>query len=191
MTIRNVGPNGGQAAAFAYDLAKSIIYTRQGNPAWSGQARSGIFPFVETSDLFLGNAAGDPQPDWVDFSKIAIPQADEQQRLLANMLTEMEADQMPLPRLWYFPDGAKAIVIMTGDDHGIGGTNGRFDTYYNDDPSGGGPSPAPLTSMPLLPPPMNKRLNLQPRALRLPSTWLSVAILYPKLGRCRPIELHL
>ncbi len=139
VTIRNVGTNGGQAAAFAYDLAKSIIYTRQGNPAWSGQARSGIFPFVETSDLFLGNAAGDPQPDWVDFSKIAIPQADEQQRLLANMLTEMEADQMPLPRLWYFPDGAKAIVIMTGDDHGIGGTNGRFDTYYNDDPSGGRP----------------------------------------------------
>ena len=26
---------GGQAAAFAYDLATSIVYTRQGNPAWA------------------------------------------------------------------------------------------------------------------------------------------------------------
>ena len=27
----------GQAVVFAYDLARSVIYTRQGNPAWAGQ----------------------------------------------------------------------------------------------------------------------------------------------------------
>ncbi len=36
-TLRSVGSSGGQAAAFTYDLARSIVYTRQGNPAWEGQ----------------------------------------------------------------------------------------------------------------------------------------------------------
>ena len=37
VTIRDVGTNGGQAAAFTYDLARSVVYTRQGNPAWAGR----------------------------------------------------------------------------------------------------------------------------------------------------------
>ena len=36
--------NGGQAAAFTYDLARSVVYTRQGNPAWAGQERDGDRP---------------------------------------------------------------------------------------------------------------------------------------------------
>ena len=82
---RAVGSNGGQVAAFTYDLAKSVIYTRQGNPAWSGQERDGILP-IRSDDLFFGAAAGDSRPDWVDLNKVAIPQADEQQRLLANII---------------------------------------------------------------------------------------------------------
>ena len=43
VTLRSVGTAGGQAAAFAYDLARSVVYTRQGNPAWAaaGAGRSG------------------------------------------------------------------------------------------------------------------------------------------------------
>ena len=41
VTLRSVGTSGGQAAAFTYDLARSVVYTRQGNPAWSGQERDG------------------------------------------------------------------------------------------------------------------------------------------------------
>ncbi len=41
VTLNDVGSNGGQAAAFAFDLATSIVYTRQGNPAWVGQERDG------------------------------------------------------------------------------------------------------------------------------------------------------
>ena len=44
VTLRTVGTNGGQAAAFTYDLARSVVYTRQGNPAWAGQERDGIAP---------------------------------------------------------------------------------------------------------------------------------------------------
>ena len=39
--LRSVGSNGGRAAAFTYDLARSVVYTRQGNPAWAGQERDG------------------------------------------------------------------------------------------------------------------------------------------------------
>ncbi|MCL4785697.1 MAG: CehA/McbA family metallohydrolase, partial [Verrucomicrobia bacterium] len=128
VTLRDVGSNGGQAAAFTYDLARSVVYTRQGNPAWEGQERDGIAP-LRSSDLFFGNAGGDPQPDWVDFDKIAIPQADEQQRLLANLILQMNADRRLMPRFWYFPDGHKAAIVMTGDDHASNGTTAHFDQF--------------------------------------------------------------
>ncbi len=67
--------------------------------------------------MFFGAKAGDVQPDWIDTSKIAIPQADEQQRLLANLITLMERDRMPVPRFWYLPRGEKAVVLLSGDDH--------------------------------------------------------------------------
>ena len=44
-------------------------------------------------------------------SKIDVPQADEQQRLLANLITEMNRDKAPLPRFWYLPRGEKAAVV--------------------------------------------------------------------------------
>ena len=135
VTLRSVGTAGGQAAAFTYDLAKSIVYTRQGNPAWASQERDGYAP-IRSDDKFFGNATGDPQVDWVDFNKIAIPQADEQQRLLANLILEMNRDKKPLPRFWYFPNGKKAVVIMTGDDHANNGTQGRFDQFIANSPPG-------------------------------------------------------
>jgi chitodextrinase len=128
VTLRSVGMNGGQAAAFTYDLSRSIVYTRQGNPAWAGQNRDGIGP-PRPNDLYFGNMVGDPQPDWLDTNKIGIPQADEQQRLLANLVLSMTRDRMPLPRFWYLPRDEKAAVIMTGDDHAEGGTAGRWDDY--------------------------------------------------------------
>ena len=59
VTVRNVGTNGGHAAAFAYDLATSIVYTRQGNPAWAAQERDGFSP-IRSNDKFYGAATGDP-----------------------------------------------------------------------------------------------------------------------------------
>ncbi len=124
VTLRAVGSNGGQVAAFTYDLAKSIVYTRQGNPAWAGQDRDGLAP-IRSNDLFFGGAL----PDWVDLNKVLIPQADEQQRLLANLVLQMNSAKKPLPRFWYLPRSLKAVVIMTGDDHANGGSTGRFEQY--------------------------------------------------------------
>ena len=135
VTLNQVGTQGGQAAAFTFDLARSVVYTRQGNPAWAGQERNGD-TLIRSNDLFYGNAAFDPQSDWIDFDKIAIPQADEQQRLLTNLMLNLNFDQTPLPRLWYFPFDKRAVVIMTGDNHGTAGTTGRFETYRDESPVG-------------------------------------------------------
>ena len=124
--LRSVGDKGGQVAVFAYDLARSIVYTRQGNPNWAGQERDATPP-IRSNDLFYGNASFDPQPDWVNFGKIDIPQADEQQRFLVNLILTMTADKKPLPRLWYFPRDLRAVVVLTGDDHGTGDIVGRFE----------------------------------------------------------------
>ena len=137
VTLKNVGGNGGQAAAFTYDLARSVVYTRQGNPAWAGQERDGV-DVIRSDDLFYGDASYDHQPDWIDMDKVAIPQADEQQRLLANLIVHVNFSKRPLPRFGYLPHNLEAAVVMTGDDHAIGsGTIAdRFDYYMSISPQG-------------------------------------------------------
>ncbi len=123
VTSRAVGSNGGMAVAFAYDLAKSVVYTRQGNPAWAGQKRDGTTGPIRSDDMFY--------PNWINLSKVAIPQADEQQHLLSNIIAKYTLDRKPLPRFWFLPKGLKAAVVMTGDDHGLAGptTFNRFNQY--------------------------------------------------------------
>jgi hypothetical protein len=131
VSLADVGTSGGQAAAFTFDLPRSLVYTRQGNPAWEKQDRDGRAP-IRSDDLYFGGSA----TDWVDLTKVAVPQADEQQRLLANLIGAMNADRKPLPRFWYFPRSLKAVVVATGDDHATGGTAGRFDQYLANSPIG-------------------------------------------------------
>jgi fibronectin type 3 domain-containing protein len=131
VTLRSVGTSGGQAAAFTYDLARSVVLTRQGNPAWAGTERDGVTG-IRPDDMFYST--------WLDTSRIAIPQADEQQRLLVNMITLMERDKLPLPHFWYLPRGLKAAVVMSGDDHSPtntpGGTASIFDRFEQQSPPG-------------------------------------------------------
>jgi hypothetical protein len=136
VSLRTVGTAGGQAAAFTYDLAKSIVYSHQGNPAWAGQDRDGN-GLIRPNDLYYGNKTGDVQADYIDLNKVAIPQADEQQRLLSNLIASMNQDKKPLPKFWYFPKGAKAVVVMAGDDHATPtGTKDSFTRLINASPAG-------------------------------------------------------
>jgi hypothetical protein len=127
VSLRSVGT--GRAQAFMYDLARSVVYTRQGNPDWQGQDRdhSGLGPGARGDDMFFGAALWDNQPDWIDFNKIQIPQADEQQHLLANMLT----GTVPLVRLNFLPNGLKAAIVMTGDGHPGDYTQKQFQMYMD------------------------------------------------------------
>lgn len=110
----------GWAVAFSYDLAHSVAMMRQGNPAWAwngnrsedGDGFEGIRPV----DSFL-RLSGEK---WVDPTRIPIPQADEQQRLLSHCLMALSEEVAPTPRLWYMPGGKRAVLVMTGDGDDVG-----------------------------------------------------------------------
>ena len=134
VTLNSVGSNGGRAGAWAFDLARSVVLTRQGNPDWAGTERDGVGP-IRSDDQFYGPAAGDPQPDWVDLTRVAIPQADIQQRLFARQIRAMLGH--PFPSFWYFPSFRKAVVVMTGDEHASGdGTRTRWNLFAAASPAG-------------------------------------------------------
>jgi hypothetical protein len=136
VALRDGIGEGGRAVTFAYDLARSIVLTRQGNPAWAGQERDGLPP-IRPNELFQGVE----EPDFVDMSKVAIPQADEQQRLLANVLLELAGDDDLQVRSWYFPRGAKAVLVMAVDDHSPG-DRARSALAFQDEQSEPGCEPA-------------------------------------------------
>ena len=120
VTWRAVGS--GHASAFVYDLAKSVVYTRQGYPDYAGRERDGAPPMlIRPDDLFYR--------DYVNLDKVSIPQADEQQRLLANLITQMNFGHKPLPRFWYLPSGLKAAFIHALDDHNFPAVSGTRETF--------------------------------------------------------------
>jgi hypothetical protein len=114
----------GHAAAFTYNLSKSIVYTRQGNPVWAGQERDKVDGPTAT-DLYYPQAG---EMQWNNPDKIAIPQADEQMRLLSHVIEKFSTYTKPLPRLWYFPDKLKCLFIFTidGEDTPEGDINNEI-----------------------------------------------------------------
>jgi hypothetical protein len=135
VTERIVGSSGGKAYAFTYDLARSVVYTHQGNPAWAGQKRDGKINPIRSDDMFVPplDLSG---PGWIDLNKVAIPQADEQQKLLANIIIRGTMHRKVLPRFWFLPKGLKAAVVMSGDNHGDTGMIPRFEVDISMSPAG-------------------------------------------------------
>jgi len=99
-----------RTAAWAFDLARSTAYTRQGDPTLAGVDRDLLPdpPLVRTNDVFY---------QAIDVERVAIPHADVQQRLFVRVIAELLADATPLPRLWYFPGASRTMLIPTGDSH--------------------------------------------------------------------------
>jgi hypothetical protein len=97
----------GRTATWSFDLARSVAYTRQGDPALAGEERDGIPP-LRTLDVFFGT---------IDLDRMHIPHADVHMRLFARVVGDLLADAVPLPRFWYFPGGSRTLLVVTGDDH--------------------------------------------------------------------------
>jgi hypothetical protein len=66
---------------------------------------------------------------WLDTTRASIPQADMQQRSLANAVLALSTK--PLPRLWYFPNQKKSVLIATGDQDGATLSDGKG-TFYQE-----------------------------------------------------------
>ena len=94
-------------AAWAFDLARSTAYARQGDPAFAGLDRDGLVGY-RTNDIFFQT---------IDLERVGVPHADVQMRVFSRVIGELLADSQPLPKLWYFPGASRTIVIPTGDSH--------------------------------------------------------------------------
>lgn len=119
----------GRAIAFAFDPARSVVLTRQGNPAWQNTEGDDI-PEYRPHDMF----ARQDGTTYYDPARMTIPQADELQRVLSNVI--ISESSMPLPRLWYLPGLHKSIMINTGD--GEDNYDSQFNQILNDAASYGG-----------------------------------------------------
>ena len=100
VSLRDVGANGGQAAAFTYDLAQSVVETRQGNPAWAGQDRDGSRrrsgPTISSSAApraRTGSTSTRPRSRRRTSSSGCWPTSSPRWRAT------------PMPRFWYLPNG--------------------------------------------------------------------------------------
>jgi hypothetical protein len=101
----------GKAMAYMFDVSKSVFLTRNGNPALAGQVT--VSASFDGQPRFVDRFAN----GWLDTSKAAVPQADELERSLANLVEKAAI----APRFWYFPtynsQTIKAVLVLTGDDH--------------------------------------------------------------------------
>jgi len=69
---------------------------------------------------FESEVMGTDAPGFDGFlDTLQVPQADEQQRLLTNLIQMMNVRRKPLPRFWYLPNGYQAAVINFALDVGI------------------------------------------------------------------------
>lgn len=132
VTVRAGTGRRGTVAAYSFNLAESTVLTRQGNLEWAGQERDGIAP-IRPNDLFFG--AG--ERDYLDLSKVHIPQADEHLRFFSNLIGYVNQGNGPMPKFWYLPNSTKAAVVLAADDHGTpDGTSAMFERLSDASPAG-------------------------------------------------------
>ena len=107
ITIGTLGE--GRWAMFAYDLAESTVLFHQGRRE---QASTGTRPDPDgdlqfkPNDLFVG---------FLDPALRHIPQADLHQDALVRILEWIGSVTKPIPRMWHFPNGARAGAFINGD----------------------------------------------------------------------------
>ena len=135
-------PGSGVAVAFAFDLARDIVLSRQGNPDWQNSEGDGVGITAPATNADFKPMDMFSRLDgriWFEPARLLVPHADEKQRFLANVILDMLGT--PVPRLWYLPAGQRAVIVNTGDgeDYGhatldrpvsdVAAFGGRFTTY--------------------------------------------------------------
>ncbi|MBM3277856.1 MAG: hypothetical protein FJY95_07215 [Candidatus Handelsmanbacteria bacterium] len=96
----------GKIAVLAWDLGASIYLLRQGDPLLAGGRSSG-FARMRPSDLFEG---------WQDAVDQGQPVADLHCHLLRELVHQVWPADSVLPWLWYFPAGARTMMLFSSDD---------------------------------------------------------------------------
>ena len=127
VTLRSVGGSG-HAAAFVYDLARSVVYTRQGNPAWAATERDGSSP-IRPNDLFF--------PDYVTSTAWPSPRRTSSSACWPTSSTRCSSPAGRCRASGTCPSGRKAVIVHALDDHNTGsGTRETFDKLDARSPAG-------------------------------------------------------
>ncbi len=98
----------GKIGIFPFNLPKSILLTRQGNPQWK-DSKGDTWGVIRPADLFY-RLSGER---WIDFENADIPQADFLQRFFIKQVISFSP--VPLPRIWYFPNLEKVCFSIVAD----------------------------------------------------------------------------
>jgi hypothetical protein len=102
----------GTVIVTAFNLAESIVFTRQGNPEWRNDKGDEWLGGLRPGDLFYRKTG----ERWIDSTKTDVPQADLLQRFLVDQII-LHAP-IPLPRVWYFPNMEKVSFTVVADSDG-------------------------------------------------------------------------
>ena len=111
----------GKVGIFSFNLPKSILLTRQGNPEWRN-SKGDKFGAIRPADLFY-RLSGEK---WIDPENTDIPQADFLQRFFVEQIISFSS--IPLPRIWYFPNLEKVSFTIVGDSDGVTPEEARIET---------------------------------------------------------------
>jgi hypothetical protein len=106
----------GSTVAFAFDLARDVVLARQGNPDWQNSGGDAVETDNRTTNSNVKTMCLFSRLDgriWFEPTRVRIPQADEKQRFLANVIIDLL--NTPIPRLWYLPAGHRRVIVNTGD----------------------------------------------------------------------------
>jgi hypothetical protein len=93
----------GRVLSFLYDLPHTVARLRQGDPLLAGHDTDGL----------VGVRPSDAQQWQIDPEAGQMPQAEVHQALLARAVEWL--CPWPVPRLWYLPGEARALLVLTGD----------------------------------------------------------------------------
>ena len=107
--VMTSGFGSGRVTVITFDLPRSVVLTRQGNPAWVDSKGDEWLGGVRPGDLFC-RLDGE---SWLDMGNAEIPQADILQRYLVDLIISQSG--LPLPRTWYFPRMERTSVTIVAD----------------------------------------------------------------------------
>lgn len=103
----------GRVVVYAYDLAASTVAFHQGRP-WQASNRphrdADGDDAYRPNDLFVGH---------VDPALLDVPQADLHQDALVEILLDLCPTDRTLPRVWHYPNAARAVAFFNGDSDGM------------------------------------------------------------------------
>jgi hypothetical protein len=107
----------GRAAVYLYDFERTVAQLQQGqdvDPAVAVQ----LVQISQTGAPITFSPVINNFDDWVDYCQLDLPQADLHERVLRQVMMSLAG--LPLPRIWYLPNGYRSVASLSHDIESAG-----------------------------------------------------------------------